>query len=218
MNNKVFLQQSILIPIILSLFVGIDYMGGWALIHSFDTVGWPNFEMLFLGLFAIAFGTYEIIKFCKHAIFFRQDEIYAPKTFGWRPILQLKVQIRYDEIKDIYLGVTTVCADGKAANPMMPPLFYLAFVCLGKNGKNKEKRIFVQYYRKKQIEAMIDEAILRAKAVGNDLAIGNGKEIVQKFLDYGKKPSKRKKKSKVAKNETKEEVKEISFNNSQNND
>lgn len=130
----------------------------------------------------ILLAVYFSVNYGKHRVVFRDNEIYVPREWLIIP-MQYKVVIPYNLIENITIRRGKMNSKGEHFRSCGVGHPYLTFKL---KGQHKLERIDVFHFTDKQIEQIIDLAIERARNSGNNLEIGTGKEIRQKYYPLGK--------------------------------
>ena len=185
MNKKVYVQNSIILYCCLLLFLTIMSLCVYAVV-TLVTQGINSFLKwiyLFFAIVVFLFMTYTFIRFARNRIILNQNEIYVPKNWGnKKQIIQFETHIKYEEISDIYLVMSTNNSLNKESKCLFTPMPYIVFEC--DNGI--QKAINVYFYSKKQVVNIIDETIKRAKAVNNNRLLKGGNQILLDFIKLKK--------------------------------
>lgn len=150
-----------------------------------NSIGLSVFSFISAIVIAII-AIYALIEDIKKCIIFNDEEIYVANdgtAWGFLRRLQYEISIRYTDIINIFLTISVKDSKCKTQFGLFTPMTYIVFEC--RNGK--KKLINVYFYNRKQRAAIIDEAIIRAEALGNHLDISSGTEIVKKFYSKSSK-------------------------------
>lgn len=186
MKKKVFFQVSIILYIGLTLFLMIMAADVYVIVEFFITRIHNTTSFDWAGLVAsiggFLFMGYTIIRISRNRIILEREEIFVPENWGSNKI-QYETHIAYSKIQNIYIISSDKNSLNKKMRWVFTPMPYIIFDC----NDGKQKAINVFYYSKKQIVKIIDESILRAKQLGNEMHSKTGTEIFSEFLALQKK-------------------------------
>jgi len=93
-------------------------------------------------------------------------------------VIQYQKEIFYSEIADISFAYVEMDSEGRSLRRLLRPLFYLLFI----DDKEGIKAICMDYYTKRQTAYLLDEVVLRCKAVGRDIPIASGKDFLAECI------------------------------------
>lgn len=136
--------------------------------------------IIFGAIFIIVFGGYSLGFVFKSRIELQTDRIYVPKGMGAKGVslIQHKKEILYSEISQIGFAYVDTDSEGWSVKRLFRRLFYLLFI----DNNEEAKAVCMDYYTKRQTAKMIDEIVLRCKAVGRDIPITSGKEFLAECI------------------------------------
>ena len=194
MKKKVFYQISIILYIILTLLILIFsaavYVVIWFLFKKISAANVWEWAGFIAAIFVIFFIGYTVIRMTKNRIIFNESEIFVPAHWGSKENkLQYETHIPYSDIQSIYIVSSTRNSLNKSLKWGTLPMPYIVFDCKCE----EQKAINTFYFSKNQVIKIIDESILRAKELGNDLSIESGEIILNEFIKNEKRLSKKKK-------------------------
>lgn len=192
--KKVFWQGSILLHIGLLIFLGLTAIGVYLIVsfftHAPSDETYPDWAYLVVGIGTALYGIYTFVKLAKNRIILTETEIFVPGHWGSEDSrIQYETHIKYDEIKNIFMTASNKNSLGQDARWVITIMPYIVFEC--RDGG--QEAINVLYFSKKQAIKIIDLAIERAKALGNDLNSPTGEQILAEFLKHEKESLKNKK-------------------------
>mgnify|MGYP006886774062 CR=1 FL=1 len=182
MKTKIYFQKSVILYLGLFLFLAIMAMCIYIIIsiilQGLNTV----LELIYLcsAIGGFILFSYLFIRFARNRIVLKPDEIYVPEHWGNnKQKIQFQTHIKYEEIYDIFLTISTNNSLNKTSKLIFAPMPYLVFNC----DKDIQKAINVFYYSKTQVIKMINEIIKRAKVLNNNRLIKNGTQIMSDFIN-----------------------------------
>ncbi len=184
MKKKVFFQISIILYIVLTLFLAVMAACVYVVIEFFTTLI-NNATALEWGYLVAAVGgfifiTYTFIRMARNRIILDEKEIFVPEDWGSKDHkIQFETHIPYFEIKSIFIISSDKNSLNKTSRWVFTPMPYIVFEC----ENDKQKAVNVFYYSKKQVVRIIDEAVTRAKQLGNEIQVKTGQEILSEFLE-----------------------------------
>lgn len=181
--KKVFWQGSIFSYIGLLIFLGIIASGVYVIVGFFtqdpSDLTYPDWAYLVIGIGTALFGIYTFVKFARNRIILTETEIFVPRHWGSKDSrIQYETHIKYDEITNIFMTASNKNSLGKNAKWVITIMPYIVFEC----HDGGQKAINVLYFSKKQTIKIIDLAIERAKALGNDLNSPTGEQLVMELI------------------------------------
>ena len=122
--------------------------------------------------------TYLIVEFARNRIVFEENHIYVPESWGkGREKTQYKTVVDYLTIVEVFLAESHKDSLNRYDCSVLP-MPYIVLNCKD----NKQERINVNWFSKKQRIKIIDEIINRAKLHGNNFTDQTGEEIYNSFL------------------------------------
>lgn len=184
MKRRVFFQISVIVYVVLLLFLAFIVAGFYILIDFFankiNVASVHDWLVVPVGLFTIVFIGYFFIRVVRNRIIFEETEIFVPENWGSADYkIQYETHVPYSDITNIFMVYTSKNSLNKTARWVFAPMPYIVFDC--KNDKQMAVNVF--YYSKKQIAKIIDETVIRAKLLGNDINIKSGKEMFKELQD-----------------------------------
>lgn len=181
MKKKVFVQNSIILYFCLLLFLSIMSLCVYAIITLIaqGVNSFLKWIYLFFAIGGFLFMAYTFMRFARNRIILNQNEVYVPKHWGnSKQKIQFETHIKYEEINDIYLVMSTNNSLNQESKWIFTPMPYIVFEC----GNGIQKAINVYFYSKKQVVNIIDEIIKRAKTVNNNRLVKDGNQILLDFI------------------------------------
>lgn len=181
MKKKVFVQKSIIIYCGLFLFLLIMGLSVYAifLIISQGINSFLRWVYLFSAIGVFIFFAYTFIRFARNRIVLKSDEIFVPENWGSdKQKIQFDTHIKYEEICNIYLTISTNNSLNKKTKWIITPMPYIIFEC----DKDTQKAINVFYYSKKQVITILNEIVERVKRLNKNRLVRSGNEIFSEFM------------------------------------
>ena len=181
-KKKIIIQRSVLLYILLTLLLAIIVSAIYLIIYLFLYV--KNMQIkewiaMIAAIGCLFYFSYTFIRMARNRIILDKAEIVVPENWGSTKLkLQYQVNISYNTIRNISLMTSRKNSIGNKVEMVFVDMPYIVFEC--KDGA--KKLVNVYYYSKKQVVDLIDEVISRASAMGNELHINTGTEMMSLFL------------------------------------
>ena len=168
--------------ILFAIMVAAVYVIAVLFIDGFNIRNWFYWAEIVACCIAVLLMLYKIISLLRNRIILFSDEIFVPGNWGEQKI-QYVTNIKYSNIKDIYLIASNKDSNGKSVFGVFVNMPYLIF----EEYSGDTKAVNVYYYSKKQVSQIIDIVVVRANEQGNKLSVKNGLDLINDFKNSLKK-------------------------------
>lgn len=193
MKKRVFLQNSIILIFGILFFTVLIAACLYLIINFFIvtiiSATFTNWLLeVIVPLSVICLLLFFILNLSHIKVVFKDKEIYVPGHWNAKDSkIQYETHILYEEIKDIFIVVSTKNSLGKDIRFVLTPIPYIVF----EMKDNSQKAINVLYYSKKRTIEIIDEVRSRISKLDFECQIKSGKEILSEFLNHMKRDTKK---------------------------
>lgn len=151
-------------------------------LSAFEWIGVICSLICFVGIIFL------LIKLTRIRIILDVKEIYVPGYGGnEKNRMQFKTRLDYRMISNIFLINSNKNSRNKTVEGSFIMMPYLIFELYS----GSKEAINMACFSKKQVVKIIDDILLRTKALGNELSIGTGTQILKEFLEKEKSRSKK---------------------------